>query len=63
MKKKEETTMGTLIKEACLKKKITIDELYEKLIDIQNKRKPKKNIRNNNHTEEKIKLAKTVCLW
>lgn len=45
MKKKEETTMGTLIKEACLKKKITIDELYEKLIDIQNKRKAKKSVR------------------
>ena len=46
MNKKIETTLGDLIKEALKTEKLTIDELYEKLVDIQYKKNKKKKIKN-----------------
>lgn len=45
MNKKIETTLGDLIKEALKTEKLTIDELYEKLVDIQYKKNKKKKIK------------------
>ena len=45
MSKKIETTLGDLIKEAIKTEKLTIDELYEKLVDIQYKKNKKKKIK------------------
>ena len=63
MSKKIETTLGNLIKEAIKTEKLTIDELYEKLVDIQYKKNKKKKIkkkekikRENKETGKQIKI-------
>ena len=45
MSKKIETTLGDLIKEAIKTEKLTIDELYEKLVDIQYKKNKKRRLK------------------